>query len=194
MLITKEVQCVAYGVFFVSAVIALVRANKSLKRNRKWTNKMEEDAQKHSEMSAPFRSVNDYKDATEANSNFSFSSHAKTNELTIISQFAGSADFSWDGHCLSDFSGAKIATFDGTYLSRFSGPKLYIWKGNTLAKFSGPQLYKVSNGTISHFAGPAIYRYDKTGISKFAGPKIYSINGAVPVPEAIIIVIAVGLI
>jgi hypothetical protein len=194
MLITEEVQYIAYGLILISVVSAFVRANKSLKRNRKRANEMEEDVKKYSEMTAPFRSASDYNKATTANTDFSFSSQVETNERTTISQFAGSAQYAWDGQYLSDFSGAKIATFDGTYLSRFSGPKLYTWQGNALAKFSGPQLYSVSNGTISHFSGPAIYRYDASGISKFAGLKIYSIKGVVPVPEAIIIAIAEGLI
>ncbi|GEM_PF-4969843 len=185
-----------YIVVFVFAfIVFIIRVSKAYKKGKVSRDKFRKEAEEYADMRAPFCSAADFKSQTVVNQN-SFSDvnvgTTKTN-LTVISEFAGVAEYIWDGKTLSEFAGSHIATFDGTNISEFAGTHKYKWHNNILSAYAGANLYTASNGTVSRFAGEAIYIFSNREVSIFAGSKVLSIKGDIPVPIPIIIVIVEGL-
>ncbi|MCT4637799.1 MAG: hypothetical protein N4A72_08825 [Bacteroidales bacterium] len=187
-----ELTTIYIAVFVLAFVVFFVRVSKAYKKGKVSRDKLRREVEEYADMRAPFRSAADFKSQTVVNQN-TFSDvnvgTTRTN-LTVISEFAGAAEYIWDGKILSEFAGPHIATFDGTNISEFAGAHKYKWHNNILSAYAGANMYSVSNGTISRFAGEAIYRFNNREVSRFAGAKVLSIKGDVPVPEPIIIIIA----
>ena len=113
---------------------------------------------------------------------------------TVISAFAGNAQWCRDGHTLFDFSGSPRYQFDGTYIHTFAGNRVYTWSNNTLSLFAAAPLYRVHGHQISEFSGAVRFQFYNDVIAEFAGPPLYSIRGDTDVPVAIIVLIAAGLV
>lgn len=180
----------AVGINIAYGLITWIRQKKN--SGTQFLNQQYEEA---ANLTAPFRSADDYRNATQSlHKNSRIEPQGHQANRTIISSFSGPAQYTWDGEYLSQFGGKKIARFDGRHVSSFAGVNKYTWNNHTLSTFAGPTLYKVSNGTISAFSGPKLYCFDQSSISVFAGPKKYSLKGSIAVPDAIIIVIAADLV
>jgi hypothetical protein len=156
------------------------------------------DEKEVADLRAPFRTAEDYREATDGLKN-TFSpvdsgGSGKKGGRTVISAFAGGAQYIWDGETLSGFAGGPLVRFDGKYITRFGGNRIYTWENNSLSTFAGGKLYTVSGGGIFPFAGPKKYTFDGSGLSAFAGGELYSISGDTAVPPAVMIVIAEKLI
>jgi len=181
---------IAAGIFIASGFITWLRLRKRI--GNQFLDQQYEEA---ANLTAPFRSADDYLTATQSlHENSRIQPQGHQANRTIISAFSGSTQYTWDGEYLSQFGGKKIVRFDGKHVSSFAGANKYIWNNHTLSAFAGPALFKVSNGTISAFSGPKLYRFDQSSISVFAGQKKYSLKGSIAVPDAIIIVIAADLV
>ena len=189
---------VAIVLLFSASLFYWFKIKKSIARvNAKRAN--QEHDEDPSQMTAPFRSRDDYRQATDnlANtySDKTSSTHSNAASSTAtISAFSGAAQYVWDGKYLSKYSGEKLLKFDGQYISRFAGEILFTWDGHYLSAYAGSKLYSANQNSIAKFAGAKLYSFDQTRVSEFAGAKLYSVSGSLSVPAPILIVIAEQLI
>lgn len=184
-----------YIIATIIAILIIILKSRKFRSNNTQQN-YNNEIERLSNMQAPLRTAKDYKSQTLENQN-SFSSinqNQNPQTKTTISEFAGSAQFSWDGKILSNYAGHPVARFDGKQIFNFAGSPIFTWEHNCLSKFAGKKLYTVSNRTISEYAGAKLFNFNNQGISVFAGKKIYSFNGGVELPEAIVVVIAGKLV
>ncbi|MCT4589361.1 MAG: hypothetical protein N4A71_16170 [Carboxylicivirga sp.] len=188
MLIDLKTQMISYSLFGLAAVFAGYRAWRIYKKSKAGTNK---SMQYDENMTAPFRSAEEYHNATTRNQEFSpVNRMAPKAKQTIISSYAGSAQYTWDGTYLDTYAGGRIASFDGQLLHIHGhGPK-YKWTNSVLSEYGGRPLFSVSGNLISQYAGGGAYTFSDSMLSKYAGGPLYSIQGDMTIPIPVLIYIA----
>lgn len=110
---------------------------------------------------------------------------------TVISGFAGTSQYVWDGEYLSVYAGQRLLRMDGRYISDLGGTKKFTWKNDCLSSVAGKKLFTVSSGIVSVVGQGPLYRYDKKYIYEFGGQKLLSLKGDIALPEAIVGVLVI---